>query len=363
MNNHLMTVVVVCCILLVSACGNEKASNENVTVIKQLSAADVVPIKPQNFQQTIAFTGSLKPLQEAIVSAESGGTVAKMLVAEGDEVQQGQVVAVMDNQTVSQNVQSLQAQVDNSRANLALANTKLKQQQVLFEKGFVSQLALEQAQNEYQVALGNHKIQQAELAKMNKNQADADVKAPIAGVVYEKMVNAGELLSAGAQILKLAQLNVLEIAATVSSEQVAFVRVGQEVSFSVATGAPIHTGRIVRINPVADASTRQFTVFIHVDNPESVLKVGQFAQGKVVLQSLDNALVIPKLAVRNIEQEPFVYVIENGVLAQKNIKLVLQDEVSGLVAIEGLSAGVNVLRTELLGVKVGDAVALPKAGK
>lgn len=362
MNNNWMTAVWICCILLVSACGGEKASNETVTVIKQLSAVDVVQLKPQNFEQSIAFTGSLKPLQEAIVSAESGGTVAKMLVAEGDEVQKGQIVAVMDNQTVSQNVQSLQAQVDNSRANLALANTKLKQQQVLFEKGFVSKLALEQAQNEYQVALGNHKVQQAELAKVSKNQADANVKAPIAGVVYEKLVNAGELVSAGGQILKLAQVNVLEIAATVSSEQVAFVRVGQEVSFTVAAGAPNHTGRIVRINPVADASTRQFTVFIHVDNPESVLKVGQFAQGKVVLQSLENALVIPQLAVRNIEQAPFVYAIEKGVLVQKNIKIVLQDAASGLVAIEGLSDGDNVLRTELLGVKVGDAVALPKAG-
>ncbi|WP_104932057.1 efflux RND transporter periplasmic adaptor subunit [Vitreoscilla sp. C1] len=363
MNNNLMMLVLVCCIGLVSACSSEKASNETTTVIKQLSVADVVQIQPQNFEQTIAFTGSLRPLQEAIVSAESGGTVAKMLVAEGDEVQKEQVVAVMDNQAVSQNVQSLQAQVDNSRANLALSNTKLKQQQVLFEKGFVSKLALEQAQNEYQVALGNHKVQQAELAKMNKNQADASVKAPITGVVYEKLVNAGELLPAGGQILKLAQVSVLEIAATVSSEQVAFVRVGQEVSFSVAVGAPSHTGRIVRINPVADAATRQFTVFIHVNNPEGVLKVGQFAQGKVVLQSLDNALVIPQLAVRNLEQAPFVYVVENGVLAQKNIKIVLQDTTSGLLAIDGLSAGANVLRTELLGVKVGDAVALPKAGK
>ena len=57
MNNNWMTAVWIWCILLVSACGGEKASNETVTVIKQLSAVDVVQLKPQNFEQSIAFTG------------------------------------------------------------------------------------------------------------------------------------------------------------------------------------------------------------------------------------------------------------------------------------------------------------------
>lgn len=352
-------------VLVLSACGQQKpaATEAKQDAAKQLSSADVMVIAPTDFSQTVAFTGSLKPLKEATVSAESGGTVAKLLVDEGNAVQAGQVIAVMDNQSVRQSQQAQQAQVQNSQANLALAQTKLKQQQVLFQKGFVSRLALEQAQNEYQVALGSHKAQQAELAKLNKSQADANVRAPISGVVYDKLVNAGELVNAGGQLLKIAQTNVLEIEATVTSEQVTFVREGQEVSFTVATGAPKQVGKIVRINPVADANTRQFKVFIHVNNGGGELKVGQFAQGHIVLKSLPQALVVPQAALRKEKGTDVVYVVAQGKLAIKPVKPLLQDADTGSVAVEGLSAGDAVLRTEMLGVKVGDAVVLPNTGK
>lgn len=352
-------------LVLLSACGKEETSTaaSAPTTQKQLSAADVMVVQAENFERTVSFTGSLKPLKEATVSAESGGTVARLLVDEGNTVQAGQVIAVMDNQSVRESLQAQQAQVQNSQANLALAQTKLKQQQVLFNKGFVSKLALEQAQNEYQVALGNHKAQQAELSKLQKNQADSQVKAPISGVVFDKLVNAGELVNAGGQILKIAQTSVLEIAATVSSEQVTFMDVGQDVRFTVAAGAPEHMGKIVRINPVADANTRQFTVFIQVNNGDGSLKAGQFAQGKIVLNSVANAITVPKTALHEEAGQEYVYVVTGGKVSKRTVKSVLQDDASGLVAVEGLQAGDSVIRTELLGIKVGDTVVLPQAGK
>ncbi|UOO88151.1 efflux RND transporter periplasmic adaptor subunit [Vitreoscilla massiliensis] len=354
-----------CALLLVlAACGkNDNAAKSPQVVSKQLSAADVLTVQAQDFAQVVAFTGSLKPIKEATVSAESGGTVSNVLVDEGNAVEAGQVVAVLDNQSVRESLQAQRAQVQNSQANLDLAATKLKQQQVLFGKGFVSKLALEQAQNEYKVALGSHKAQQAELAKLNKNQADAQVRAPISGVVYDKLVNNGELVNAGGQILKIAQTKVLEIAATVSAEQVTFVKVGQEVSFTVATGAPVQTGHIVRINPVADASTRQFTVFIHVPNANGDLKAGQFAQGNIVLNRVAQALVVPETAIHQADGKEFVYVVSQGKLNKRPVTSVLKDATTARVAVEGLQAGDAVLRTELLGIKVGDTVKLPVAEK
>ena len=354
-----------CALLLgLAACGkNDNAAKSPQVATKQLSAADVLTVQAQDFAQVVAFTGSLKPIKEATVSAESGGTVSNVLVDEGNAVQAGQVIAVLDNQSVRESLQAQRAQVQNSQANLDLAATKLKQQQVLFSKGFVSKLALEQAQNEYKVALGSHKAQQAELAKLNKNQADAQVRAPISGVVYDKLVNNGELVNAGGQIMKIAQTKVLEIAATVSAEQVTFVKVGQDVSFTVATGAPVQTGHIVRINPVADANTRQFTVFIHVPNDAGDLKAGQFAQGNIVLNRVAQALVVPETAIHQADGKEFVYVVSQGKLQQQPVTSVLKDATTARVAVEGLQAGDAVLRTQLLGVKVGDAVKLPVAEK
>ena len=135
--NTKLTMVMGLMLLGLAACGKDDnaSADAKTTVAKQLSAADVLLVKPADFSKNIAFTGSLKPLQEATVSAESGGTLAKLLVNEGTVVQAGQVLAVMDNQSVRESVQGQQAQVENSRANLALAQTKLKQQQVLFGKG------------------------------------------------------------------------------------------------------------------------------------------------------------------------------------------------------------------------------------
>lgn len=248
------------------------------------------------------------------MSAESGGTVAKLLVDEGNAVQAGQVIAVMDNQSVRESLQGQQAQVQNSQANLDLAATKLKQQQVLFAKGLCPNWLWSKRRTSIKWLWAATKAQQAELSKLNKNQADANVRAPISGVVYDKLVNAGELVNAGGQILKIAQTNVLEIAATVSSEQVTFVKEGQEVRFTVATGAPEQTGRIVRINPVADANTRQFTVFIQVQNADGAVKAGQFAQGSIVLKQVAQAMVVPETAIKQAEGQAFVYVVSQGSL-------------------------------------------------
>ena len=163
--------------------------------------------------------------------------------------------------------------------------------------------------------------------------------------------------------MKIAQTNVLEIAATVSSEQVTFIKEGQEVTFTVATGAPVQTGRIVRINPVADANTRQFTVFIQVQNADGAVKAGQFAQGNIVLNHVAQAMVVPETAIKQAEGQAFVYVVSQGKLTKRPVKVLLQDPTTSRAAVEGLRAGEAVLRTELLGIKEGDAVSLPQAGK
>ncbi len=363
MNRSLGPISLLVCVVLLAACGGQNRTDSAASApqSKQLSATDVLRVDSSEFVNSVPFTGNVAARDHTTVSAEVGGTVRRIAVKEGDVVQRGQQMALLDNESVRQSVAAQQAQLANSRANLDLARIKLKQQQVLFQKGFISKLALEQAQNEFAVTQGGVRAQQAELAKLQKSAADARIIAPMSGVVYERAIEEGQLVGAQAKLFSIADMSVLEITATLGAEQIGSVQTGQTVTFRSGADQTVHRGSVRRINPVADAQTRNFSVFIEVPNSENRLKAGQFAQGDIIIQSVPDSMVLPERAVQTgSDRKTFVYLVQGGKIVQQPVQVVQRNAAARTVAVNGLRSGSLVLSTQVLGVKAGDGVLLPK---
>lgn len=353
-------------LLSLAACGKggaEHASasgkNASAPAARRLSGADVVRAEVRPLAAAIPFTGSLNALTSSAVASEVDANVREVKVREGESVRRGQLLAVLDAESLGQSVAEQNAQLDNSKARLKLAKVKLDKQRELLGKGFISQVAFDELESDYRVKEGELRAQSAQLARAQRSLADAQVKSPIDGVVYERKINPGEVASRNMKLFSVADLAVLEIAATVPSRLVGQVRVGMPASFSVDGRDAQEHGEVVRINPVAIPGTRSFTLFVRVRNTDGHLKVGQFAKGGVVVREVKDKVVVPIAAVRDIDAKPWVMVVEKGRLAKRPVTVELRAENERQAAIGGVADGASVIVGELLGSKAGDPVSLP----
>ncbi|KMN32738.1 RND transporter [Chromobacterium sp. LK1] len=326
---------------------------------RALSSADVVVATPRPLAATISFTGSLNALTSGSLAAEVEARVKEVRVREGEAVKRGQVLAVLDAEVLSQSVTEQNAQVANTEARLRLAKVKLEKQRELLHKGFISQIAYDEFDSDYRVKEGEAKAQATQLARARRLLADTQIRAPIDGVVYERKINPGEVAGKSAVLFAIADLSVLEIAATVPARLISQIQPGMRASFTVDGQSEPQHGEVVRINPVAVPGTRSFTLYIRVKNPEQRLKVGQFAKGGIVLKQLDGQVVLPLPAIHDPDGQAWVMVVKKGRLERRPVRLLLRSEADRLAAVEGVTAGEPVIAVDLVGVKAGDPVSLP----
>jgi RND family efflux transporter MFP subunit len=198
-----------------------------------MSRADVVVARPGVLRDTLPFTGTLAALKSSSIAAEVEARVEQVLVREGETVRPGQVLARLDSESLDQSVSEQQAQLAGNQSRLKLARIKLDKQHELLQKGFISQLAYDEAESEYTVRQGELQAQSSQLARARRQQADSVVRAPIAGVVYERKINPGEIAAKNARLFSIADLSVLELSASVPSQWIGQIKAGQQARFSV----------------------------------------------------------------------------------------------------------------------------------
>lgn len=363
------TAILAClAILALAGCNRGQKAEEAETAkpaappVRTLAALDIVTAKVGTVSEAVPFTGTLNPEKSSQVAARAEGTVQSVSVREGQTVRRGEVLAVIDSETLRQSVIQQEAQLANNRARLRLSQQKLHRQRELVERGFISRLAFEELQSDYAVSEGEVRAQAAELARARQDLAEAVVKAPLDGVVYQKKINVGDVAARNTVLFAVADLSVLEVEATLPAQRAASVNVGQTARFKVEGGSTVFQGRVTRLNPVAAPGTRSFTAYVRVDNRDARLKAGQFVQGDIVLRELPEAVSLPQAAVREADKSPWVMVVRNGRLEKRPVEILLTADTTRTVAVKGLNAGEVVLSANLIGMKPGDAVRLPSAG-
>jgi len=353
---------------VLAACGaqqDESVANRTASaataqsVARELSQADVEVARLASLRDTLPFTGTLAAFKSSSIAAEVEARVKTVLVREGEAVSQGQELARLDSESLDQSVSEQQAQLAGNQSRLKLARIKLDKQHELLQKGFISQLAYDEAESEFTVRQGELQAQISQLARARRLQADSVVRAPIAGVVYERKINPGEIAAKNARLFSIADLGVLELSASVPSQWIGRIHAGQSARFSVEGLPEEQEGQVVRVNPVAQSGTRSFLIYIRVNNGDGKLKAGQFAKGGVVLRQLDGQVVLPQTAVQDLNGKPWVMLVEKGRLKRQPVTVTLWSQTERKVALQGVAAGQTVLSAALLGVASGDAVSLP----
>lgn len=351
-----------------AACGGPKAEADaadstTVSGTLVLGAEDVATAREAEIGTAIQLSGALQPRDVAVLRAQVPGTITELRVDNGVRVQAGQRLLTIKAAGVVGQAAGAKAAVAAAEASLAVARKQLDAANALFSAGAMSAIEKQSAEAAFESAQAQVAAARAQSAGADEAASHTSVVAPFAGVVSSRRKQAGEPVSMGDELLTVVDGRVLELPGQVGVADAPKVRTGQPVSFTLdAFPGESFVGKVARIDPVADAGTRQVGVYVDLPNRNGRIVGGQFARGQIDL-GVVRAVVVPATAVvRSADSTSAVFVISNGSLARRTVTVGPRDAAAGLVGItSGVSAGEQVLRTPTPEIREGTAVRVMQA--
>jgi len=278
--------------------------------------------------------GSLRSRQGVMVRPEVSGRIARLGFQDGQRVRAGQLLVQLDD-TLQQ------AQLKQAEAQASIARTNLQRGRELLAQGFVSQSSVDQSAAALEVAEAQVALARAQLGRMR-------VVAPFDGTAGISLVDVGDYVKDGADVVNLEDLSSMSVDFRVPERYVDRLRPGNPVDVSVdALPGRTFSGKVEAVDSQVSADGRALLVRARVANPGSLLKPGMFARARVVFSVREGAIVVPEEAVVPIGGKQFVFRVVDGPGGQKvaqRIEARIGLRLPGQVEIlEGLAAGESVV--------------------
>jgi RND family efflux transporter MFP subunit len=315
---------------------------------------EVVQPAMARLPSVLEFSGPLVAPQTAVVRAKAGGTLLALNVAEGARVQAGQVIGRIEQAELGSRVAERGAQLESARAALVQAERTHLSNERLAQQQFISPNALENSRAALDTARAQLNAAQASLETTRVGLRDANVLAPISGIVAKRHVLPGEKVSPEQQVLTIVDLAQLELAGAVGTHEVSRLAPGMAVQVQVEGMPTAVEGRIARIAPAAEPGTRSIGITIVIKNAKETLRAGQYALARVTLADDTDRLTLPLAALGNTAGQDHVWVIEGGLLARRAVTVGRRDERDGRVEVlNGVVPGTQVLAARFDNLREG----------
>ena len=255
--------------------------------------------------QVVMATGTLQPVTTVNVGTQVSGTVLERFADFNDRVRRGQVLLRLDPANLQARLRQALAQAASAEAGLALARATLERNRRLLEQNFISALALDQNQREFDAASANLEVARAQVDSARNDLDNSVIRSPIDGVVIKRNVDVGQTVAASFQTpdlyLLARDLREMQIHTNVSEADVGMVKPGQTVRFTVdAYPDAEFEGRVqqFRLNSTTTQGVVTYNIIVSVDNTDERLKPGMTAQTRIVLQSKPEVLRLPTASLR-----------------------------------------------------------------
>jgi RND family efflux transporter MFP subunit len=346
--------------LVASRASRQAAAAQAVPATKALefTAADLAYATPRPMSRYLPVSGTLQPLNQVVVKAKVSGEVKEIAVREGDRVALGQVIARFDTADLDARIADRAGALESARAQLALATKTRAMNVKLLDQKFISQNAFDSSESGFNVASGNVKSAEAQVKLAEIARRDAIVQAPLAGMVAKRHVQPGEKVPFDAPLITIVDLADLEMQAMVPASDVPELKVGMAVDLGVnGFGDRRFAGRIDRINPATEPGTRAILVYVTLRNPDTLLRGGMFADGRIALAASAPVTTLPAAAVRTEAGLSYIWAIDAGKLVKRVVVVGRRDADSGLIEVKSaLPAGLPVLATRFDNLREGAPV-------
>ncbi|NET00948.1 MAG: efflux RND transporter periplasmic adaptor subunit [Sphaerospermopsis sp. SIO1G1] len=320
-------------------------------------------IKPELLQAKVKYTGSIQPYQVVTVYPRVAGQLTNYSVYPGDRITTGQILAQISASELLTEVSQAQAETDTMRTALEISRIetleqKNKIQEITADLNYLQKrldrfaLLVREgaiAQDDYDIVESQLQAKQAELsaakvklvsleAKVVNDQAKiqqakaktatarimssyTQIKAPINGIVQERMVDPGVVVQPGMGILKIGDYQRLRLQANIAQSDAVKIGSGSAIIAKIPGTNLTINGNITSIFPQTNNQTRTVTVEAIVNNPGNKLKSGQFIEMELITQNQPNALTVPNSALITFQDQPAVWIVQGETAVRKPVEL------------------------------------------
>lgn len=390
MNKRIFTKLLLTAVLFLLALPGENSVAVNKGDVQKVPVKVVRVIK-RDISSTLPAMGTIEYLARADVSSEIDGVLSSVSVEEGDLVQKGQAIAVIDSALLQAQLKQARAalelaeidllksenevrkaefKIEGSRVSMEKLSDYFETQKKLFKIGGITQSELDEAEMNYQKSLADYKTALEDLISLKvksdegrieteagvaKARADVDeiqtklekciVRAPISGVVSSKKKWTGESTNPGdSVIVTIIETKEVYAEAELSEKNVGSVKVGWQAEV-VADAYPDMSfiGRIHLISPTIDTDSRTVKVKVKVANDKQLLKPGMFVRVTIILDSLKNVVAVPQEAVMTTNDgRKVVFVVIEEVAFLRKVQTALNRD-GWVVITKGVKDGEKVV--------------------
>ena len=309
-------------------------------------AVTTIPSTPRLLAQGITVSGAVSAVEEMQLGVEVGGLrVTSLDIDVGQSVKQGQLLLTLDHRTLDADLAQAQAALREAEAGAALARSNLARGEQLAQGKYISAGQLDElraTRTQAEARLGTARAARDASAL---RRSFADLRAPAAGIISKRLVQPGQVVAAGSELLRLIRDGRLEWRAELPSSQLAQVEPGDLIRLRGRDGAAV-TGRVRAVSPGVDADTRTGTVYADLPQPGG-LQPGTYLEGRIESGSAQ-ALAVPTAAVVLRDGFPCVFTVDaQGTARQRRIET------------GGADSGWTEVRN---GLEVGERVVVEGAG-
>jgi RND family efflux transporter MFP subunit len=323
----------------------------------------------------ITVVGNLVGEATVDVVPRIAGRIDSISVQLGDRIARGQPVVKIEDREIQEQINQSEASL---RVNLATVNqrendlkvreTTLGRMRASFEKGLISQAALEDAEAQYNAAVSQVNVAKAQVsqtqARIDEQRialSNTTVVSPVDGFVSRRALDAGAFAGANTPILSVVDISTVRMVANLVEKDVKRVRPGVPASVEVdAFPGERFTGQVSRVAPVFDPATRTAQMEIEVPNPGYRLKPGMYARVQLTVDRRADALTVPRNAVVDLEGRRGVFLVEEQMARFRPIRTGLEDG-ERVEVLEGLEDGQRVITVGALALRDGDRVIVAGA--
>jgi len=300
-------------------------------------------LKPGMLESILSAAGSLLPSEEVNVTTETSGIVESIHFEEGKRMKKGDLLVKINND-------ELQAQRQKSIHQKKLIEERVERQRVLLEKEAISRESFDQVLTDLMVI-------DADILLLDTRIEKTYIRAPFDGVIGFRSVSPGAYLQPGVSVARLVSLSPLRIEFAIPERYMNEPLIGQQITFNVAGFNENFKADIYALEPTVDFRTRTILLRAVYNNTDYKLLPGMFANIRLVIGRVRNAIQIPSEAIIPQLDGERVFVCRNGKAELIEIETGIRNERRVAVS-KGLTAGDTLITSGILQLRAGMPVLI-----
>lgn len=328
-----------------------------------LSPEDVITLRNNALASGPAITGSVQPERRADLRAEVSAIVVSVLKENGDPVKKGDLLVRLDDTSIRDSLTSATASERAAVQAYEQAERQFQRMSTLRQTGVVSAQQVEDAENRRNTAQSDREAARARLVTARQQLERTEVRAPFDGIVSDRKVSNGDTAQIGKELLQVIDPTSMRFEGFVSADSIGEVQAGQPVVFRIhGFGNRDFTGKIARVSPAANATTRQVEVLVLFTDPKQRPTVaGLYGEGRIETRRTA-VLTLPPSAVVREGDASFAWRVKGHALEKVTLLVSDRDPRSGeLVLKGGVAEGDQVLKYPSATLQNGQAVEMADA--